>query len=175
MICCLFSATLKLQTHLRERVKLRPYSDHQVKCFCPTVSPYLTLSFSPLINIDGQLDSSRGQNPRQDCSMSPCYHRNGFRRGPPDTGERGNEFMKPGLVYFPLCLCLPLPFLPSQHPSTYIALFKLGTTQHREHIQHNHGACTSNPVHNSFNFIKTAHTHTDSKLTNKECPLKSIH
>lgn len=109
------SSNLKLRTRLREGRKLCPYSGHLVKRFCPTVSPYLTLSFSPLINIDGQPDSSGGQNLWQGCSLPPCYHRNGFIRGPPDTGERGNEFMKPSHMYFPLRPHLLL--LPSLAPS----------------------------------------------------------
>lgn len=111
-----------------------PYLDPLVKRFCLTLSPYLTLSFSPLINLDGEPDSSRGQNPYQDRSLTPCYHHNGFRRGPPDTGERGNEFMKLDFAYFSLCLCLPLPFLPSHHPSSYTASFKLLAPHNTENI-----------------------------------------
>lgn len=60
---CTFSSHSKLQTRFPERARLSSYLDHLVKPFCLTVSPYLTLSFSPLINIDGQPDSSGGQNP----------------------------------------------------------------------------------------------------------------
>lgn len=143
-----------------------PYLDPLVKRFCPTLSPYLTLSFSPLINLDGEPDSSRGQYPYQDRSLTPCYRHNGFRRGPPDTGERGNEFMKLGFAYFPLFLCLPLPFLPSHHPSSYTDSFKLLPLHNTEHIWHNHAVCTSNPMHNSFSFIKTTHACVLTELTN---------
>lgn len=84
----------KLVWKKKKREKPGPYSDNLVKRFCLTVSPFLTLSFSSLINTDGQPDSSGGQNPSQDRSLSSCYHLNGFSWGPSDTGERGNEFMK---------------------------------------------------------------------------------
>lgn len=44
-------------------MKLCPYPDHRHKRFCLTVSPYLTLSFSPLINIDGAARQLRRPEP----------------------------------------------------------------------------------------------------------------
>lgn len=48
---------------LFERKRLCPHPGSRVKRFFVYVSPYLTLSFSALINIDGRPDSSGGQNP----------------------------------------------------------------------------------------------------------------
>jgi len=74
-------------------------------------------SFSSLINIDGQPDSSGGQNLKQDHLLSPCYHRNGFRWGPPDTGEKGKLIheAQPRVLSTLLLLPFALPFSPLLH------------------------------------------------------------
>lgn len=75
------------------------YSDVPVKRFCLTVCPSHSLSFASLINIDRQPDRSKGRNLRQDQLLSPCYHCNGFRWGPPDTGGKEKWIYEACLTY----------------------------------------------------------------------------
>lgn len=122
-----FSSAFRLQTCFKEREsEALPYSGYLVKRFCLTVSPHLTLSFSPsVINIDGQPDSSGGQNPSQDHSLSPCYHCNRFRRGPPLPWHgREGKWIHEARPRVLSTLLLP-PFCPSSFSSTYEASFEL--------------------------------------------------
>lgn len=116
------------------------------------MSPYLTLSFSPLINIDGQPHSSEGQNLLQNCSLSPCYQLNGFRWSSPDTEEREVKLGRAWLgTLFTLAFFLTAPFLPTtlklsapskQKENTFnIITLHTPTTQSRD----------------SFGFVRTTH------------------
>lgn len=82
--------------------------------------------------------------------------------------------MKPGLAYFPLCLCLLLPFLPSHHPPTYTASFKLLAPHNRENIFNIitlHAPATRCTIH-SASLKPRVHTHWQK--INKHIPRVSI-
>lgn len=78
---------------------------------------------------------------------------------------------EPGLAYFPLCLCLPLPFLPS-HYSTDTASLKLLAPRNIFDIITLHAPTTR--CNDSFSFIKTAHVFVHWQQINKHTPWVSI-
>lgn len=74
-----FSSALKPQTYLVGKKRAKLYPSPKPSWQMVLSHSVLTLSFSTLINTDGLPDSSGGQNLKQDRSLSPCYHLNGFR------------------------------------------------------------------------------------------------
>lgn len=172
-----FSSAFRLQTCFKERewsaALFRLSSKTFLSNSVPTPHTFI-LPPPPVINIDGQPDSSGGQNPLQDHSLSPCYHCNRFRRGPPLPwhGREGKWIHEARPRVFSTLL-LP-PFCPSSFSSTYKASFKLSAPHDWEDL---FSARTGNLMRNSFSFIKSARTRSDRKLANTflECPLKSIH
>lgn len=134
-----FSSAFRLQTCFKERewsaALFRLSSKTFLSNSVPT--PHTFILPPPVINIDGQPDSSGGQNPLQDHSLSPCYHCNRFRRGPPLPwhGREGKWIHEARPRVFSTLL-LP-PFCPSSFSSTYEASFKLSAhTTERTYSAH---------------------------------------